>query len=141
MSIKDSAMPSSSKSIFVITKATTMTKVKADDTVTKSPLQQQENKRARRSQRSWFGGPPHLTPIIKQELEDTATRLCQPGKGISACDESAGTIGKRFKDVGVVNTEENRREYRQMLFETEGADRFLSGLFWIQKRSTKGPRA
>eukprot|EP00662_Eupelagonemidae_sp_cell21_P025022 gene25022-15657_t len=49
------------------------------------------------------------------------------GKGITACDESVGTIGGRFEKVGIENTEENRRTYRQMLFETPGATEFLSG--------------
>lgn len=47
-------------------------------------------------------------------------------QGITACDEGPGTIGSRFENVGVQNTEENRRAYRQMLFETEGAADFLS---------------
>lgn len=44
-----------------------------------------------------------------------------PGKGILASDESTGTIGKRFKPIGVANEEENRRVYRQLLYTTEGA--------------------
>ena len=35
------------------------------------------------------------------------------GKGITACDEGPGTIGMRFEAVGIENTEENRRAYRQ----------------------------
>ncbi|MGK3736168.1 MAG: fructose-bisphosphate aldolase class I [Bacillariaceae sp.] len=46
---------------------------------------------------------------------------------ITACDEGPGTIGARFDDVGVENTEENRRLYRQMLFEAPGCENFLSG--------------
>ena len=33
-------------------------------------------------------------------------------KGILAADESEGTMGKRFANIGVENTEENRRKYR-----------------------------
>ena len=33
-----------------------------------------------------------------------------------AADESEGTMGKRFANIGVENTEENRRKYRQLLF-------------------------
>ena len=59
----------------------------------------------------------YLSKEQKEALLRTATALATPGKGITACDESAGTIGKRFEEVGVENTEENRRSYRQMLFE------------------------
>ena len=43
------------------------------------------------------------------------------GKGILAADESTGTIQKRFDKIGVANTEENRRDYREMMFRTEVA--------------------
>lgn len=65
------------------------------------------------------------TAAILATLEKTAAILATPGKGISACDESAGTIGTRFENVGIENTEENRRQYRQMLFETPGCENYL----------------
>eukprot|EP00913_Durusdinium_trenchii_P025445 g23888.t1 len=37
-----------------------------------------------------------------------------------------GTIGDRFEKVGVENTEEHRRIYRQMLYETPGINNYLS---------------
>ncbi|HUO02563.1 MAG TPA: class I fructose-bisphosphate aldolase, partial [Rhizomicrobium sp.] len=42
-------------------------------------------------------------------------------KGLLAADESTGTIKKRFDAIGVTNTEENRRDYREFLFRTEVA--------------------
>merc|ERR1719203_1812081 len=71
-------------------------------------------------------GGTHLTPSQKAELEETAASVATPGKGITACDEGPGTIGARFEAVGVENTEENRRRYRQMLFEAEGCENYLS---------------
>lgn len=62
------------------------------------------------------------------QLESTARALVAPGKGILAADESLGTIGKRFKAVGIESTEETRRRYRQMLFTTPGIGEFLSGV-------------
>ena len=62
------------------------------------------------------------------ELETTARALVAPGKGILAADESAPTIEKRFKSIDVESTEENRRKYREMLFRTEGAEEFVSGV-------------
>ena len=38
------------------------------------------------------------------------------GRGILAADESSGTIKKRFDTIGVESTEDNRRDYREMLF-------------------------
>ncbi|MGB2953166.1 MAG: class I fructose-bisphosphate aldolase [Gaiellaceae bacterium] len=63
-----------------------------------------------------------------QELEETARALVAQGKGILAADESEGTITKRFEQVGVESTEENRRAYREMLFTTPGAEEFISGV-------------
>lgn len=69
----------------------------------------------------------HLAKEAKAALEQTALKLATHGKGITACDESAGTIGTRFEAVGVQNTEGNRIKYRQMLFEASGAANYLSG--------------
>ena len=68
-----------------------------------------------------------LSAQEKAALEQTASAIATHGKGITACDESAGTIGKRFEAVGIENTEENRRKYRQMLFEAPGCENYLSG--------------
>jgi len=58
----------------------------------------------------------YLTDAQKTELAKVAKSVSAPGKGILAADESTGTIGKRFAGIGVENTEENRRLYRQLLF-------------------------
>jgi fructose-bisphosphate aldolase, class I len=62
------------------------------------------------------------------KLEDVARALVAPHKGILAADESGGTIEKRFKSIGVPSTEANRRDYREMLFRTPGAEEFISGV-------------
>ena len=62
------------------------------------------------------------------KLEDVARALVAPGKGILAADESGGTIEKRFKSIDVPSTEQNRRDYREMLFRTQGAEQFISGV-------------
>lgn len=58
----------------------------------------------------------YLTEEQKKELSAVAKSIVAPGKGILAADESTGTIGKRFATIGLENTEENRRLYRQLLF-------------------------
>jgi fructose-bisphosphate aldolase, class I len=62
------------------------------------------------------------------ELHEIAKALVAEGKGILAADESSGTIKKRFDSIGVESTEENRRAYRDLLFLTEGAEEFISGV-------------
>ena len=61
-------------------------------------------------------------------MVETAGALTARGKGILAADESHGTIGKRFSAVGVENTPDNRRQYRQLLFLTPGIADALSGV-------------
>jgi len=63
-----------------------------------------------------------------QELRDNAQALVAPGKGILAADESTGTIKKRFDSINAKSTEETRLNYREMLFRTEGAAEFISGV-------------
>ena len=48
----------------------------------------------------------------QQELKAIAQKVATRGKGILAADESDGTMGKRFAQIGLENTEENRRKYR-----------------------------
>jgi fructose-bisphosphate aldolase class I len=62
------------------------------------------------------------------ELEATARALVAKGKGILAADESHPTIQKRFTAIGVESSEENRRSYRDLLFSTQGAEEFISGV-------------
>ncbi len=63
------------------------------------------------------------------ELNKIANKMVAPGKGLLAADESTGTIQKRFDKIGVQNTEENRRDYREMLFRTDKSMReHISGV-------------
>ena len=63
------------------------------------------------------------------QLNDIAVKMVTPGKGILAADESSGTIKKRFDSIGVDSTQDNRRDYREMLFRTETAMRdHISGV-------------
>lgn len=65
---------------------------------------------------------------MSNNLEAIARQLVAPNKGILAADESGGTIKKRFDSIGVESTEENRRQYRQMLFTTKGSEDYISGV-------------
>jgi len=54
-------------------------------------------------------------------LNKVATAMTTPGKGILAADESSGTIKKRFDAINVESTEDNRRDYRELLFRSQKA--------------------
>jgi fructose-bisphosphate aldolase class I len=66
--------------------------------------------------------------MAANDLHETAKELVAEGKGILAADESTGTIKKRFDSIGVESSEETRRAYRDLLFTTEGAEEFISGV-------------
>jgi len=66
--------------------------------------------------------------MASASLEGTAVALVAPGRGILAADESHATIGRRFDALGIANSEENRRRYRQLLFTTKGIGDFISGV-------------
>ncbi len=58
---------------------------------------------------------------MNEMLETVARGMVAPGKGILAADESTGTIKKRFDKIHVESTEDNRRDYRELLFRTTEA--------------------
>ena len=62
-----------------------------------------------------------------EQLAETAQAMVAKGKGIIAIDESTGTIGKRFEQVGIANNEENRRAYRELLLTTPKLSEHISG--------------
>ena len=77
-------------------------------------------------------------------LENIAKQMVTPGKGILAADESSGTIKKRFDSINVESTEENRRDYREILFQTKNAmENYISGVILfdetIRQKSKNGP--
>jgi len=62
------------------------------------------------------------------KLSSTAKALVTPGKGILAADESSGTIKRRFDSINTESTDDKRRDYREMLFRTDGVDAYISGV-------------
>ena len=58
----------------------------------------------------------------------TARAIVAPGKGVLAADESTPTMAKRLAGVGLESTEARRRDYRRILFTTEGLDEHISGV-------------
>lgn len=69
----------------------------------------------------------------KEKLAATASAIVSSGKGILAADESTPTMGKRLALIGQENTEANRRDFRQALFETDGMEMFISGVILFEE--------
>jgi fructose-bisphosphate aldolase class I len=63
------------------------------------------------------------------ELNKVAEAMVAPGRGILAADESSGTIKRRFDAIGVECTEDNRRDYRELMFRSaEAMSKYISGV-------------
>src|SRR3989344_7619342 len=60
-------------------------------------------------------------------LIKTVKSLVAEPKGILAIDESMPTCNKRFEALGIPKTEENRREYRELLITTPEIEKYISG--------------
>jgi fructose-bisphosphate aldolase class I len=62
-----------------------------------------------------------------QMLRDTARSLFADNKGLLAMDESNGTCNKRFAKLGIPQTVEARRAYREMIVTTPGLGESIGG--------------
>ena len=62
-----------------------------------------------------------------EELIDTASTLVAGDKGLLAMDESNPTCNKRFARLGIPQTEEARRAYRELIVTTPGLGECISG--------------
>src|SRR6187399_3743617 len=62
------------------------------------------------------------------ELNKVAQAMVASGKGILAADESSGTIKKRFDAINTECTEDNRRDYREMMFRSAEGMKHISGV-------------
>ena len=69
--------------------------------------------------------------------------MCAKGKGILAADESTGTIAKRFKSINVENTEKNRLNFRETLFNSSSMKDRIGGVILfdetIRQQTSLGP--
>ncbi|MGD0879573.1 MAG: class I fructose-bisphosphate aldolase [Anaerolineales bacterium] len=62
-----------------------------------------------------------------QKLNDTARTLVADDKGLLAMDESNPTCNKRFASLGIPQTEQARRAYRELIVTTPGLSDCISG--------------
>ena len=68
-----------------------------------------------------------LSEIKIQKLTDTAKAMVADNKGLLAMDESYPTCNKRFAKLGIPETAELRRDYREMIVTTAGLNESISG--------------
>lgn len=68
-----------------------------------------------------------LSNIHSQKLVGTARALMADGKGLLAMDESTPTSNKRFAALGIPQTEEARRAWRELIVTTPGLGESISG--------------
>ena len=66
--------------------------------------------------------------MSSQGLIDTARAMVAEDKGLLAMDESTPTCNKRFEKVGIPQTEECRRSYRELIVTTPGLGESISGV-------------
>ena len=76
------------------------------------------------------------------KLTDIANYIVSEGKGILAADESNPTCKKRFDTISVESSEENRRDYRELLFTSNGMRDNIGGVILfdetIRQKSASG---
>ena len=65
---------------------------------------------------------------MSSELATNAKAMVAPGRGILAADESTGTANKRFAPLNIPETEDMRRNYRDMLFTMPDFGSYFSGV-------------
>ena len=64
----------------------------------------------------------------KENLELIAANLVLKPKGILAADESGGSIKKKFSQLDIPDTYENRRDYRNIFFTTKDLEKYVNGV-------------
>lgn len=74
-------------------------------------------------------------------LKDVAAALVAPGKGILAADESTGSANKRLKAVGIAETPEMRRVYRELFLTTPNVEKYLSGVILYEETFNDAARS
>ena len=61
-------------------------------------------------------------------LEFIAANLVLKPKGILAADESGGSIKKKFAQLNIPDTYDNRRDYRNIFFTTKDLEKYVNGV-------------
>ncbi len=76
-----------------------------------------------------------------EQLESIAQAMVAPGKGIIAIDESNNTIKRRFDAVGIHDSEEHRRAYRELLLAAPALSDHIAGAILYDETIRQSTRA
>jgi fructose-bisphosphate aldolase, class I len=82
-----------------------------------------------------------LSPATAAQLAETIEALTADGKGLLAMDESTTTCNTRFAKLGIPQTEDARRAYRELIVTTAGLNQYISGAILVDEtmhQSTRG---
>lgn len=75
-------------------------------------------------------------------LQEIAQQLVTKGKGILASDERSESLNKKFKEMGIDQTAEMRRQYREIFIGSDGLDEYITGMILssetIQQKNSEG---
>ena len=82
-------------------------------------------------------GQPHMSALT---LIETAKALVADDKGLLAMDESNPTCNKRFAALGIPQTAEARRSYRELIVTTPNLGECLSGVILYDETIREGKK-
>ncbi len=71
--------------------------------------------------------------IDNDNLNLIAESLVSPRKGILAADESGGSIKKKFAQLNIPDTTENRRDYRNIFLSTPSLNKYVNGVILFEE--------
>ena len=78
---------------------------------------------------------------MHQDLIPTVRALMAPGKGLLAMDESIPTCHKRFGPLGIPQTEEARRAWRELIVTAPGLGESISGAILFDETMNQKTKA
>jgi len=81
-----------------------------------------------------------LSPPLSQS-SPLQGKVASTGRGILAMDESNATCGKRLESIGLENSEDSRRAYRELLVTTPGLGKYISGAIMFEETLFQKVRA
>lgn len=70
----------------------------------------------------------NLATMPAESIELIAASLVAPKKGILAADESGGSIKKKFAELEIEDTFENRHDYRNIFLTTPDLEQYVNGV-------------
>ena len=70
---------------------------------------------------------------MTHQLKQTIKEMVVVRKGILAADESIKTAAKRLASINVESTEETRRQYRNLILNAPGMEKYISGVILFEE--------